>query len=1224
MTRKCKCSGPCGPQISPITPADGVTRRQFINILGVGAVGAGALLAQPGLVFGDTTPTPDAAVTEWLRTVRQTRAPLVYRSDTHFDARFPLGGIGTGTLDIGPDGQLRNWQLFNTLIDGFVPLVFAVKAGETVRVLQTTDDLGMTRVGQIEMTGQYPIADLQYRDPALPVTVSLLAFTPFAPLDTALSSLPLACFVFKAHNPTAQTQTVSLAALMQNPVGYDAQEPQSLSYSTVEHPSVGANVNTVLQEGGATILTMSAVSSPLPTLTRRLHLYTNAEPEVLIARKGERPELLTIEDVQHLADGTPSSVPSAQVVIWLEDAVQDFPEKTLLGVQAAVTAGATLIFSGKTLPLVQAYRQTPEPTANQGNTADTVFEDFEGGYDHWTVEGTAFGTKPGAGTLDAQQAVSGFTGKGLANSYVGGDTATGRLTSKPFTITQNFIRFLIGGGDHPGTQMRLVIGGKVVRTASGQNSEALLPAQWPVGEFRGQTGHIEIVDEETGGWGHILVDRIVFSDVALSPSTYAVMRTLLGPLPAVLPARFTHSVGLGNVIVENDVLLSPADAVLRGARQKAYSRVAGLAGVEYAIPQNGLETAPGYGTMALATLGGSPTATTAFDDFSHLLGQFAAQGKLSPIGEAVPNAPTIDGRTVNGAVASTVEIAPGGTAEIPFLLAWHYPNHYNNGGVLIGNHYTQEWADAGAVIRHTASGFSALRAKTEMFRRTFYDSTLPTWMLDCVSSQISTIRHIGVVFRIANGDIYGWEGSNGCCDPTCTHVWGYEQTLSHLFPDLEREMRRIDLEHQQGPDGGVNNRTDVPSPPHPSGQGPFTDGHASTVLKAYREVLNSTDSALDSALLHRYWPPVKRAVEYLIARDAATSGGHPTGTLSDGQANTYDNTIHGVNSFIGTYYLAALRAGEEMAKRAGDPSTAARFHDVFELGQKNLDAACWNGEYYQQNLPDYFTRDGEYGPGCLADQLLGQWWAHQLGLGYVLPKAHVQTALRSLFKYNWKPDFTNFHHNWRQFAGGKDKGLLLCTWPKGGRPANTIPYVDEVWTGVEYQVAAHMLYEGMVDEGFAVVKGARERYDGIPRAPIPRSPWSEIECGGHYARAMSSWSLLPALSGFHYDGPNRTLRFQPLEDPAHFKSFFTGPDGWGSVSQSHQGAGRRTQVTVVAGQIAVSRLHLAASAGQAEAKVTLGHDVVPAHLAHTGDGFVLMLSRTVQVRPETPLTVELS
>ena len=113
-------------------------------------------------------------------------------------------------------------------------------------------------------------------------------------------------------------------------------------------------------------------------------------------------------------------------------------------------------------------------------------------------------------------------------------------------------------------------------------------------------------------------------------------------------------------------------------------------------------------------------------------------------------------------------------------------------------------------------------------------------MLDCITSQAATIRHIGVVFQIANGEPYGWEGSNGCCQPTCTHVWGYEQSLAQLFPDLERGMRRIDFMCQQEPDGGVHNRTVCPTPGHPTAEHPFADGHSSCILKAYREALNSS------------------------------------------------------------------------------------------------------------------------------------------------------------------------------------------------------------------------------------------------------------------------------------------------------------------------------------------------------------------------------------------------
>ena len=414
---------------------------------------------------------------------------------------------------------------------------------------------------------------------------------------------------------------------------------------------------------------------------------------------------------------------------------------------------------------------------------------------------------------------------------------------------------------------------------------------------------------------------------------------------------------------------------------------------------------------------------------------------------------------------------------MPFLLAWHFPNSYKKqanwaslDSVRLGCHYATLWPDARAVVREAAAQLPTIRRRTESFHKTFYQSTLPYWMLDCLTSQAATIRHIGVVFRIANGDVFGYEGSNGCCGPTCTHVWGYEQSLARLFPDLEKEMRRIDFKHQQRADGGINNRTDVPSPPHPTGEKTFVDGHASCVLKAYREALNEPDDSF----FKEYWPHVRRAVEYLVARDAATAGGTPDGTLKDAQDNTYDQALHGVTTFISGYYLAALRAGEEWAKRMGDRPTADRFHAIFLKGHGNVVKHCWNGEYFQQDLPDYLTRSeqvrpgehlGEIGPGCMADQLLGQWWAHQLGLGYVLPKAMVQTALRSIFKYNWLTNMAGFKQAPRAFAGDGDKGLLVCTWPKGGRPDTVMLYSDEVWTGIEYQVAAHMIYEGMIEEG---------------------------------------------------------------------------------------------------------------------------------------------------------------
>ena len=185
-------------------------------------------------------------------------------------------------------------------------------------------------------------------------------------------------------------------------------------------------------------------------------------------------------------------------------------------------------------------------------------------------------------------------------------------------------------------------------------------------------------------------------------------------------------------------------------------------------------------------------------------------------------------------------------------------------------------------------------------------------------------------------------------------------------------------------------------------------------------------------------------------------------------------------------------------------------------------------------------------------------------------------------------------------------------------------YSDEVWTGIEYQVAAHMIYEGMVEEGLAIIKGARDRYDGINRPPIPRNPWNEIECGGHYARAMSSWSILLALSGYEYDGPSRVLRFAPRLKPERFKAFFCGPEGWGSLQQTRDENGQQSTIAVVEGRLAVSQLLLAARKPPRTARVTLGDTALEANLRLDGDQVRIILATPRDVKEGDALSVVLA
>jgi uncharacterized protein (DUF608 family) len=1233
IVRKCNCSGHCGP------PSNYFTRREFLGIVGTGT--AAALLAGADWVKGELT---DEEVRRLRQDLLAADQPRRYFSDQHTDARMHLGGIGTGNFEIGVDGQFTTWQLFNTLRDGHVPFHFAVKNGNVARLLQTVAGPDWPRVKKIEMTGEYPMAGLRFSDPELPVQVNLTAFSPFAPLDTRFSSMPVAVFLFRLENPTAQVQKVSLAAFMQNPVGYDAAGDNQ----GVENPAFGFNTNQVLHEDQVGGLLMQAETSGEPSLDKTVILYASENLRALTAPPADRPDQLSVKVLDGRSLPTEGITGSAQTVIWFEEPQADLTEPNLRAARKAVQVGATLVFSGKIMPLLDAYGSCTGGKEVQTNSQrpDILFDDFESGYGKWTVEGTAFGDSPAQGTLPNQQPVSGFIGRRLVNSFLQGDASTGRLISQPFTIERHFIRFRIGGGHHATTQIRLLIEDKVARAASGKDKELLEPAFWDVTEFEGRSAHIEIVDQEKGPWGHINIDQIEFSDFPGDPAILSLLAELLpARFSRVIPAthgqgvRFenwvllpgatqetngfagevtTRKVGQGKVVLVAGSVLDPAHAGLSNQRRRAYAFLCGLAGANYSGADGRHHfLAPGVGTLALATLGSAITVRTAFEDWSEVWTEFNSQGQFASLDQADNSPPTKMGRTINGAVANSIEVAAGATVEVPFLLTWHYPNKYGAEQNLIGCHYAMVWPNAPAALREAAANLATLRERTEKFRQTFYDSTLPYWLLDCLTANAAILRHIGVVFRIADGDVYGWEGSNGCCDPTCTHVWGYEQSLARLFPDLEKEMRRIDFKHQQSPDGGINNRTAVPSPPHPTGERPFSDGHASCILKAYREALNHPDDGI----FKEYWPHIQRGVEYLIDRDAKGCGGDACGVLQDDQWNTYDEALHGVTTFISGYYLAALRAGEAWARRLGETSAADRFHAVFAKGQEKLISLCWNGEYFQQHLPDYLNRQGEVGPGCMSDQLLGQWWAHQLGLGYILPKDKVVQALKAVFKYNFKPDLTGWKHSPRAFAGDKDKGLIICTWPKGGRPGQVMLYSDEVWTGIEYQVAAHMMFEGLLEEGFFIAKAARDRYDGRPRPPIPRNPWNEIECGGHYARALSSWSMLLALSGWEDDGPKAKVKFAPCHTPNLFKSFFTSAEGWGRLEQSRQDETQRNEIHLVEGRLNIAEISLDCSNAPHRVQAEKAGQPLNASFVVRDRTVVVSFNETIELKAGENLTV---
>jgi len=221
---------------------------------------------------------------------------------------------------------------------------------------------------------------------------------------------------------------------------------------------------------------------------------------------------------------------------------------------------------------------------------------------------------------------------------------------------------------------------------------------------------------------------------------------------------------------------------------------------------------------------------------------------------------------------------------------------------------------------------------------------------------------------------------------------------------------------------------------------------------------------------------------------------------------------------------------------------------------------------------------------------------------------------------------SDFVHSQRVFAAGTDMGLLCCTWPNGGRPAEPILYCDEVWTGIEYQVASHMIYEGMVKEGWQLVKAARNRYDGVARPPFKRNPWNEIECGEHYARPMSSWALLLAMQGYWYDGPQGIIAFDPRWQPDDFRSFFTTAEGWGTFEQKRAARSQTDTLELKYGTATLReiRLGLPKAAARAQVKVVLDGAACAAALRLNGGAAAVRLAQPTLLKAGDRLTVRAS
>jgi len=508
------------------------------------------------------------------------------------------------------------------------------------------------------------------------------------------------------------------------------------------------------------------------------------------------------------------------------------------------------------------------------------------------------------------------------------------------------------------------------------------------------------------------------------------------------------------------------------------------------------------------------------------------------------------------------ELQPGEEAPFEFLISWYRPNRLKtwdqlktacecNSGCGCGpdtrtapivRNYYAKFGPALKSAEYVIKNITRLESDSRKFASALYSSTLPEYVLDAISANITVIRST-TCFRVEDGMFFGWEGCGdtwGCCDGTCTHVWNYAQTMAFLFPELERYMRRMEFLYETDDEGKMRFRAHNYFNDVPFNMPPATDGQLGTIVRLYRE----WKLCGDDAFIKELWPKAKSALEY-----ASTFWDTDGDGLLDGeQHNTYDIEFHGVSSMLNTMFFAALRAGEEISQYLGDNDSAQKYAALCQKGAEKLDKLTFNGEFYEQILDDVNEHKYQYGKGCLADQLFGQQLAHVCGLGHLMNVENVKSAVHSIYKYNFLEDFSQHANLQRVYALNQNGGLLLCSWPKGERPEIPFVYSDEVWTGIEYQVATHLIYEGFVEEGLKIVKACRDRHDGVER-----NPWNEFECGHHYARSLASYGVLLALTGFNCDAVAKTLKFDPAINQKDFSAFFCCADGWGMFKFNENG-----------------------------------------------------------------------
>ncbi len=549
------------------------------------------------------------------------------------------------------------------------------------------------------------------------------------------------------------------------------------------------------------------------------------------------------------------------------------------------------------------------------------------------------------------------------------------------------------------------------------------------------------------------------------------------------------------------------------------------------------------------------------------------QSKIAGVSPIEKNAP-------GATLYVPLTIAPGEEKTVRLMFSWYVPDtnlklgddpkgtpKCNPSSGCCSSPVYQPWYSGKFNNIHETANFwqtnyRDLEVKSQLFTDAFFDSSLPPEVLVAVSANLSILKS-PTVLRQRDGKLWAWEGcsdNSGCCEGSCTHVWNYAQAIPHLFPSLERSLRHTEFNESQNPDGHQTFRSALPIRPKIHDFHAASDGQLGGIMKVYREWRISGDDQW----VKEIFPKVKESLDYCIQKwDPRHKG-----VLEEPHHNTYDIEFWGPEGMCTSFYLGALLSISQMGEYLHQDVSGYR--KLLESGKKMMQDSLYDGEYFYQkikwqglNAPNpiklsqnawnsnyseeaqlLLQKEGpkyQYGKGCLSDGVLGFWIARMCNLDDPMDASMIRSHVNAVYKYNFKHNLSDHVNPQRPtYALGNEGGLLLCTWPKGGKLSLPFVYSNEVWTGIEYQVASHLMLMGEVEKGLDIVRSARDRYDGTVR-----NPFDEYECGHWYARAMSSYGLLQGMTGVRYDAVDHILYID--SKIGDFKSFLATETGFGNV-----------------------------------------------------------------------------